>query len=116
MFSGFPSAIIGYFHGCVRGLTLNDKDLPFITSSPSNGIEAYNIALERGCQGDDLCALDTCPVNSICIDEWNQYKCTCLEGWLGDQCDVSSDDCVNHKCENRVSFLKFAYFYSFKPL
>ena len=81
---------------------MNNHIILYQSETPGDGIEAYNVALESGCTGDDVCATSPCPINANCFDNWNLHECQCKDGWLGDLCEISSDDCTSHQCGNQV--------------
>ena len=40
------------------------------------------------CEVDiDECESNSC-VNGACVDEVDDFSCTCNSGWIGDDCDV----------------------------
>ena len=37
----------------------------------------------------DNCARNPCQNGGICTEELNQYNCTCVDGYTGDNCETS---------------------------
>ena len=65
------------------------------------------------CVDIDECASVPCQNGAMCADSTtrfgeldeavvaiNQYECTCLEGWLGDHCEIDIDECASSPCQN----------------
>ncbi|KAL3981450.1 Cadherin domain family protein [Acanthocheilonema viteae] len=65
------------FEGCIRNVKINDLRLKL----------AENMMTKPGCQVPNACNLPkTCPVNSICVREWDRHRCECKQGFIGDGC------------------------------
>ena len=43
---------------------------------------------------DDDCASDPCENNATCTDEVNNYTCTCMAGYEGNNCSIGKLDHV----------------------
>ena len=48
----------------------------------------------------DDCEDAECANNSTCIDGVNKYRCDCLPGFSGDQCQNNINECDSQPCEN----------------
>ncbi|CAH8848446.1 unnamed protein product [Trichobilharzia szidati] len=45
--------------------------------------------------------LNPCANGGKCISlPKNNYRCECLAGWIGNDCQINQDDCVYNRCEN----------------
>ncbi|WAR30635.1 LOW QUALITY PROTEIN: FBP1-like protein [Mya arenaria] len=99
---GNPGFLIGLVKGCIRNVTFNENIVPFLDPdvSKNSGVNINSRDILHGCHGDDICNLDPCEGHSKCTDVWNAKECSCLEGWEGIVCNVSSDDCVQNLCAN----------------
>ena len=82
--------------GCVRNIYFNSQRIHYLsTNIHQQGVSTSSPygQITDGCTSVDVCASNPCPVNSFCNDEWNLIDCVCLEGWEGQQCEQSIDDC-----------------------
>ncbi|XP_065051699.1 uncharacterized protein LOC135681253 [Rhopilema esculentum] len=46
----------------------------------------------------DACASNPCKHASQCLNKSSDYKCTCLEGYTGKNCDIDIDECKSLPC------------------
>uniref|UniRef100_A0A8C3NKF6 Slit guidance ligand 2 n=1 Tax=Geospiza parvula TaxID=87175 RepID=A0A8C3NKF6_GEOPR len=44
--------------------------------------------------------LDSSPKMSMCLFGFLHYRCTCADGFEGENCEVNVDDCEDNDCEN----------------
>ncbi|XP_078619195.1 uncharacterized protein LOC144886441 [Branchiostoma floridae x Branchiostoma japonicum] len=70
-----------------------DTGCPLSTDPNDGGQEQIVLDLE------DHCAANPC-VNGDCVDEENNYTCTCHPGYEGTNCDKNINDCDGVYCEN----------------
>ena len=49
-------------------------------------------------QGLNECLSNPCKNNAECLDLLGMYKCNCLPGYTGTQCEVDIDDCDGGNC------------------
>lgn len=40
-----------------------------------------------------------CLNGAKCVRNGHKYKCECSMGYEGSNCEINSDNCVNHKCQ-----------------
>lgn len=54
------------------------------------------------CEGEvnECSLLSPCQNQGVCVDEVNGYRCQCLQGYTGVNCEVNIDDCVSQPCLN----------------
>ena len=103
LLTGRIETIVGYFKGCLRDIHIGNQRLHYLDNELQPGVTITNIAVQPGCQGDDVCSINKCPSNAFCKDMWNRFECECLPGWEGTDCSISSDDCRNHQCFNAAT-------------
>jgi len=48
----------------------------------------------------DDCAKEPCLNGATCIDSVNAFHCECLDGFVGERCEINFDDCNKHPCQN----------------
>ncbi|XP_035659208.1 neurogenic locus notch homolog protein 1-like [Branchiostoma floridae] len=53
-----------------------------------------------GCDGIDHCVNVTCLNNGTCIDGLDDYRCACVPGYTGKDCEINIDECVSGPCQN----------------
>lgn len=46
-----------------------------------------------------------CPIGKVCIDGINTFECKCPEGYTGENCSKSLNDCQDHVCKNNATCL-----------
>ncbi|KAH8878267.1 Protein slit [Schistosoma japonicum] len=59
--------------------------------------------LSKNCQHEYIYCeeLNPCGNGGKCISlPKNNYRCECLTGWIGNDCQINQDDCVYNRCEN----------------
>ena len=59
--------------------------------------EVTLIAVEKGEKSDDSCRADPCENGGTCSITWNDYECSCSEGWKGRDC-LEKEFCHWHTC------------------
>ncbi|XP_035679049.1 neurogenic locus notch homolog protein 1-like [Branchiostoma floridae] len=52
------------------------------------------------CFNIDGCASSPCVNSGTCSDRINAYLCQCLDGFLGDNCEIDIDECSSSPCVN----------------
>lgn len=53
----------------------------------------------------DACELRPCLNNATCITHPTnryEYSCSCLNGFVGDRCEINKDDCIDNKCPSAM--------------
>ncbi|XP_072018497.1 uncharacterized protein [Amphiura filiformis] len=66
-------------------------DKPMITNDVSMIIKHY-------CMNIDECNSSPCQNGGSCIDQVNNYTCSCLSGWTGINCEADIDECTSGPC------------------
>ena len=51
----------------------------------------------------DECASRPCVNNGTCTDQINDYKCDCLPGFKGKQCEREINECLPKPCLNNAT-------------
>jgi len=46
------------------------------------------------------CASNPCQNGASCVAGVNSYSCTCLSGYVGDNCETNIDECASNPCQN----------------
>ena len=104
------------FKGCLDSVRIGGLLLPFVdyynnTLNVSHVTPLkphFNVTttgLQSGCHSDDVCGPKPCE-RGLCSDIWNQFTCTCPEGWAGLICTLRANmtcahsPCVNGSCYN----------------
>ncbi|XP_053381259.1 protein crumbs homolog 1-like [Mercenaria mercenaria] len=96
-----PGFMIGLTKGCVRNVSFNGNNLNILEDFDAElGVDVIKKDILPTCVGDNMCREGACPENSDCEDIWNDKVCTCHDGWHGNICNVSIDDCVSNLCSN----------------
>ena len=49
------------------------------------------------------CDSNPCHNNGKCLDLIGGYRCVCLSGFYGDQCDEEMDECLSQPCANNAT-------------
>ncbi|XP_067133004.1 protocadherin-like wing polarity protein stan isoform X2 [Centruroides vittatus] len=78
------------FDGCIKDVRVGS-----ITDSLIHPVIENNIV--EGCYAPDVCNPNPCPLNSYCVDLWNNYTCKCKPGYIGEKCQsvCSLNPCLN---------------------
>ena len=48
----------------------------------------------------DDCESNPCQNGATCADGIASYACTCVKGYLGDNCEIDEDNCHPNPCNN----------------
>ncbi|XP_066994105.2 protocadherin-like wing polarity protein stan [Anabrus simplex] len=81
----------GYFEGCIQDVRVGTQQ-----STLQQPMVRENIG--EGCLGVDHCAQrDKCPPHSNCVPDWEQYRCQCEKGFVGQSCIAV---CELNPCSN----------------
>ncbi|MED6270790.1 Slit 1 protein [Characodon lateralis] len=83
-------------HGCDNGATCVD------------GVGNYTCLCPPSYRGlfceeeDDICSSgrNPCKHQSTCITSPTGPRCVCLPGWVGPDCSINYNECVDHHCQN----------------
>ena len=101
-----------YFKGCMDEVRMGPVLLPFflrseLTNQTSenyfNSVALVDSSLSVatiGCQGDPVCDDNQCLNGATCVDEFNDYGCSCVIGFDEDFCQYNIDDCQDNGCGN----------------
>ena len=53
------------------------------------------------CESDfDECHSDPCQNLGTCLNQHNQYRCACRNGYEGTNCQTDTDECASNPCLN----------------
>ncbi|XP_071960078.1 cadherin EGF LAG seven-pass G-type receptor 1-like [Antedon mediterranea] len=78
------------FSGCIQGVKVGSLDL----------VVQDEIMVTSGCNYENPCKSDPCPVDSMCIDDWKTYHCECNNAHFGPTCTEACDlDVCQHGSE-----------------
>ncbi|XP_052061393.1 sushi, von Willebrand factor type A, EGF and pentraxin domain-containing protein 1-like [Mytilus californianus] len=77
---------------------VNWEDFPY-----SNLVNAF-INIPGQCDDVDDCMSYPCG-NGTCTDKLGGYRCTCLGGFTGPNCNVNINDCIACACQNNATCL-----------
>ena len=81
--------------------------------------QSYRVA--TGCQRRDVCSNHGCKHGGACVDEWEQYSCDCLQGFVGSFCEhqvtatFDSDDSSGLKFTSAAVITSFSLEFSTDP-
>lgn len=77
--------------------------------------------VSTGCQRRDVCSNHGCKHGGACVDEWVQYRCDCLQGFVGLFCGhqvtatFDSDDNSGFKFDSAAPINSFSLEFSIDP-
>lgn len=49
---------------------------------------------------NDYCGLDTCQNGGTCTSIFGGYRCSCLNGYTGKNCQTNINECTGNPCNN----------------
>ncbi|TKR72396.1 hypothetical protein L596_019847 [Steinernema carpocapsae] len=112
---------------CLPGFTGNNCETPICSSETcfNGGVCQANgtCACPKGfngynCDVNDadyaVCANNNCENNGICVPDGSKsggYKCTCLNGYLGQYCSFPPNECSANPCQHGGSCLNMDFSY-----
>ena len=99
----------GYFKDGDECSKIDDcESNPCMTGTCVDEVDGFKCKCEERfsgplCEVEDQvanpCSPQPCRNSGACISEdVNKYRCACTQGWEGDHCDVSVDDCADAIC------------------
>ncbi|KAG8142793.1 hypothetical protein E2320_005991, partial [Naja naja] len=62
------------FYGCLQGVRMGETSTNVATL---NMKQAVKINVKDGCEIDNPCDSNPCPLHSYCSDDWDSYSCIC---------------------------------------
>ncbi|XP_044750155.1 neural-cadherin isoform X5 [Coccinella septempunctata] len=92
-----------YQKGCLDDIRLEGKHLPLPPAMNGTQWGQATMArnLERGCPSNKPCANVICPDPFECVDLWNDYECTCPQGYkFRDNGCTNVNECLWTPCTN----------------
>uniref|UniRef100_A0A673BPW1 Crumbs cell polarity complex component 2b n=1 Tax=Sphaeramia orbicularis TaxID=375764 RepID=A0A673BPW1_9TELE len=51
-----------------------------------------------GCQGAPICDSQPCLNQGVCLDQFNEFNCSCSPGWEGELCEKEINECLSGPC------------------
>ncbi|XP_030376578.1 protein crumbs isoform X3 [Scaptodrosophila lebanonensis] len=102
------------FKGCLGEARVGDLLLPYFsnaelyphTENVSVQLQAqFRLNSTRPAEGCTLCFNTDCKNGGSCNAPSEEYACTCLPGYEGDDCGTDIDECLNAHCENNGTCL-----------
>uniref|UniRef100_A0A803T343 Cadherin EGF LAG seven-pass G-type receptor 1 n=1 Tax=Anolis carolinensis TaxID=28377 RepID=A0A803T343_ANOCA len=82
------------FYGCLQGVRMGETPTNVATL---NTEQATKIHVTEGCEVDNPCDSNPCPLHSYCSDDWDSYSCICDPGFFGTDC---VDVCSLNPCQH----------------
>lgn len=83
--------VTNQFTGCVQNALVGNNEYTGLSRPDIN-------QAKEGCTVSNPCDSSPCSNQATCVDEWQQYSCTCPPGTIGPDC---LDICHNYNpCEN----------------
>ncbi|XP_060044769.1 cadherin EGF LAG seven-pass G-type receptor 1 isoform X2 [Erinaceus europaeus] len=82
------------FRGCMQGVRMGETSTNIATL---NMKDALKVRVKDGCDVEDLCASNPCPLHSRCHNTWDSFSCICDKGYFGRKC---VDVCHLNPCEH----------------
>uniref|UniRef100_A0A8D2LN81 Cadherin EGF LAG seven-pass G-type receptor 1 n=1 Tax=Varanus komodoensis TaxID=61221 RepID=A0A8D2LN81_VARKO len=92
--SGDQVSVQQGFYGCLQGVRMGETSTNVATL---NMKQALKINVKEGCEVDNPCDSNPCPLHSYCSDDWDSYSCICDPGYFGTDC---VDVCSLNPCEH----------------
>ncbi|XP_034297968.1 cadherin EGF LAG seven-pass G-type receptor 1 isoform X2 [Pantherophis guttatus] len=92
--SGDLASVQQGFYGCLQGVRMGETSTNVATL---NMKQAVKINVKDGCEIDNPCDSNPCPLHSSCSDDWDSYSCICDPGYFGTDC---VDVCSLNPCEH----------------
>ncbi|KAF5301279.1 hypothetical protein FQA39_LY19101 [Lamprigera yunnana] len=92
-----------YSKGCLDDIRLEGKHLPLPPAMNGTQWGQATMArnLERNCPSNKPCANVICPEPFECVDLWNDYECTCPQGYKFFEAGcINENECMWMPCSN----------------
>ncbi|XP_023244632.1 protocadherin-like wing polarity protein stan isoform X2 [Centruroides sculpturatus] len=70
---------VNYFKGCIQNVKIGNNQEAWLRPTVETNVR-------EGCRVPNPCHSNTCPAHSQCIDLWEDYKCQCDPGYVGEEC------------------------------
>ncbi|GLD67833.1 slit homolog 1 protein-like protein [Lates japonicus] len=83
-------------HGCENGATCVDGVGNYTCLCPLNYAGLFCEEEEGVCSP----GRNRCQHQSTCISTPTGPRCVCIPGWVGPDCGIDYDECVDHRCQN----------------
>ncbi|KAM6962533.1 LOW QUALITY PROTEIN: protein crumbs homolog 1 [Aplochiton taeniatus] len=92
--------------GCLGTVEVGGVALPYFNATEVNLPRVQQEQFVRhspspplsGCRGSSVCEPDPCRNGGECLDLFNMFNCSCVEGWAGRHCDFFTDTCAADPC------------------
>nr|XP_020652661.1 cadherin EGF LAG seven-pass G-type receptor 1 isoform X2 [Pogona vitticeps] len=92
--SGDQVSVQQGFYGCLQGVRMGETST---NVAALNTNQAIKINVKEGCDVENPCDSNPCPLHSYCSDDWDSYSCVCDPGYFGTDC---VDVCSLNPCEH----------------
>uniref|UniRef100_A0A672FWY5 Slit homolog 1b (Drosophila) n=1 Tax=Salarias fasciatus TaxID=181472 RepID=A0A672FWY5_SALFA len=92
-------------HGCENGATCVDGAGNYTCLCPPDYTDAFIHFCLSGllCEEEEnVCSpgRNPCQHQSTCISTLTGPRCVCIPGWVGPDCSIDYNECVDHRCQN----------------
>uniref|UniRef100_A0A669CGL2 Slit homolog 1b (Drosophila) n=1 Tax=Oreochromis niloticus TaxID=8128 RepID=A0A669CGL2_ORENI len=91
-------------HGCENGATCVDGVGNYTCLCPPNyTVLPITLVLGLLCEEEEgVCSpgRNPCQHQSTCVSTPNGPRCVCIPGWVGPDCGIDYNECVDHRCQN----------------
>ncbi|VDH94425.1 Hypothetical predicted protein, partial [Mytilus galloprovincialis] len=75
----------------------------FVNGNVYNCVYGYNCEKVFDDNNIDECHSGPCQNAGYCKNLLNHYKCNCLPGYEGDNCEIDIDECLSQPCKNNAT-------------
>ncbi|MEQ2162171.1 hypothetical protein GOODEAATRI_017092 [Goodea atripinnis] len=82
-----------------------------LLTTPADKFQCLGLFCE---EEDDICSpgRNPCKHQSTCISSPTGPRCVCLPGWVGPDCSIDYNECVDHHCQNAAQCVDYLDGYS----
>lgn len=90
------------YTGCLGEVRVGGVYLPLITVPEPPQLSRFSRVgghePKRGCQGEPVCDSNPCGNQGECMDQFNEFNCSCKAGWEGELCETETNECSSGPC------------------
>ncbi|XP_029916909.1 protein crumbs homolog 1 [Myripristis murdjan] len=90
------------FTGCLGEVRVGGVYLPLINLPVHPQVSQFSKRGGHeptiGCHGAPICESQPCLNQGVCLDQFNDFNCSCSPGWEGDVCQTEINECSSGPC------------------